>query len=130
LFAHVVMATLWLCRALLGDLWASVHFVKHLCFVQDGFCRPTFGGPNTNLSLFPPCYMVLHVYVLLMFYMFQFQKSKDAAVTVIGVTSNVDHVDPDLLRPGRLAARIETTIPTAAERCQVKVVIYFVIEYR
>jgi hypothetical protein len=37
LFAHAVMATLWFCRALLGDLWASAHSVKHLCFVQDGF---------------------------------------------------------------------------------------------
>jgi hypothetical protein len=37
LFAHAGMATLWLCRALLGDLWASDHSVKHLCFVQDGF---------------------------------------------------------------------------------------------
>jgi hypothetical protein len=38
------MATLGFCRALLGDLWASVHSVKHHCLVQDGFWRPTFGG--------------------------------------------------------------------------------------
>jgi hypothetical protein len=34
-----VMATLGFCRALLGDLWANVHCVKHLCLCAGWFLK-------------------------------------------------------------------------------------------
>jgi hypothetical protein len=51
------MATLGFCQAWLGDLWASIPF----CQASLPLRRMVFegllsGGPNTNISLFPPCY--------------------------------------------------------------------------
>jgi hypothetical protein len=44
------VATLRLCQASLGNLWARVPSLPS--FVHDGFWRPTLGWADTNLSLF------------------------------------------------------------------------------